>query len=440
MTQPPLLELAAPPFPADLLSRLLDGQVVVVRGLLQRTGLLAPMTAASLDGIGAVVGQARAEAVGKAGFARIHELVDPDEITAITDAIYERLTPAAPEALRTALSFLFGRRSGYYFERSPNVRFHIPYDAAAAHRRALAVFARRRGDGKVTAHGPHRDAWVDCPQNAINVWIAVGPVRHGNGLTIFHDEYRRQFRFRDGYIEPGVRLSKPLTFDLAPGDAVVFHSNHLHGSELNQTGDTRFVVSFRATFGRPNYPHGHYHHYLHAGLAGGPLGFLAGLPQNLQWSFVRYQARRLQFRLLGRRRMTGDDGPTPVAGHSGSGRVSAGKPGVLSIPVADFADGPLQALTADVVVAKLEPARFVAFERRCPHQGGDLAGGWVDGEAIVCPLHSLRIDPDTGASPCGSLRALRRYRCDVGDGLVCVDLSGAADAGGAADVDGARGH
>lgn len=432
MTQPSLVELAAPPYPAAMLSRLLDGQVVVVRGLLQQTGLLGPMIAASLDGVRAVVGEARAEAIGHAGFARIHERVDPDEITAITDAVYERLTPAAPAALRTALSFLFGRRSGYYFERSPNVRFHIPYDAAARHRRTLAAFARRRGDGKVTAHGPHRDAWVDCPQNAINLWVALGPVRQGNGLTIFHDEYRRQFRFRDGYLEPGVSLSRPLTFDLAPGDAVIFHSNHLHGSELNQTGDTRFVVSFRATFGRPHYPHGHYHHYLHAGLAGGSLGFLAGVPQNLQWSFVRYQFRRLQFLLLGRRRMTGDDGPAPVAARAGIGTNAADSPGAVSIPVAAFADRPLQAPTADVVVAKLGQDRFVALERRCPHQGGDLAAGWVDGERVVCPLHSLGFDPDTGASPCKSLRTLRRYRCEVADGLVHVDLSASEEPRGVA--------
>jgi nitrite reductase/ring-hydroxylating ferredoxin subunit len=53
--------------------------------------------------------------------------------------------------------------------------------------------------------------------------------------------------------------------------------------------------------------------------------------------------------------------------------------------------------------------------------GGDLAGGWIDDQKLVCPLHSLPFDPETGASPCHSLPALRRYACHVRDGRVHVD-------------------
>lgn len=35
----------------------------------------------------------------------------------------------------------------------------------------------------------------------------------------------------------------------------------------------------------------------------------------------------------------------------------------------------------------------------CPHQGGPLAEGTMDGTAIVCPWHSWVFDVTTGVSP-----------------------------------------
>jgi nitrite reductase/ring-hydroxylating ferredoxin subunit len=409
----------------DLARRVLGGEVVVARKLLQQTGLFDAMVADSLAGIRAAAGEEAARRVERDGFDRIHEWVRPETIPAVTDAIYARLTPIAHAALRRLLPAVFPGAVDYYFERSPNIRFHIPYDDTAEHRRAYARFADKRGEGKITAHGPHRDPWVDCPDNAINVWIAVGPVRQGNGLTVFVDEYRKPFAFRDGYIDWGVQLGKPLTFDLQPGDAVLFHGNHLHGSELNRTDRTRYVVSYRVTLGKPHYPHGHYHHYLHGGLAGGRWNWLAGLPQNLQWSFIRYQFRRLQYKLMARRRMTGRDAGPPGGGSPAGDSLAGLTVAVSAVPV-----GAIRAVSDAVCVARIDEQRFVAFGRRCPHQGGDLAGGWIDEGRLVCPLHSLPFDPGNGASPCRSIRPLQRFRCAVRNGVVHVSAepSGGADA------------
>lgn len=410
----------------DLARRVLGGEVVVVRRLLQQAGLFDAVVADSLAGVAVAVGDETARQVERGGFDRIHEWVAPEAIPAVTDAIYARLTPLAPATLRRLLPAVFRGAAGYYFERSPNVRFHVPYDGTAEHRRTYAKFAAKRGEGKITAHGPHRDPWVDYPDNAINVWIAVGPVRHGNGLTVFLDEYRRQFAFRDGYIDWGVQLRKPLSFDLQPGDAVLFHGNHLHGSELNRTDRTRYVLSYRVTLGMPHYPHGHYHHYRHGGLAGGRWDWLAGLPQNLQWSFVRYQLRRLQYRLFARRRMTGRD-----EGAASAEDRSLRSPAALAVAVSAVPVGAILALSDTVCVARLTEQRFVALGRRCPHQGGDLAGGWIDDGQVVCPLHSLPFDPATGASPCRSIRPLQRFHCAVRDGVVHVSADPACDTGAA---------
>ena len=50
---------------------------------------------------------------------------------------------------------------------------------------------------------------------------------------------------------------------------------------------------------------------------------------------------------------------------------------------------------AQVAVFNLD-GRFYAIEDVCTHDGGDLAGGELDGEAIVCPRHGARFSVKTG--------------------------------------------
>jgi len=40
--------------------------------------------------------------------------------------------------------------------------------------------------------------------------------------------------------------------------------------------------------------------------------------------------------------------------------------------------------------------RFLATENRCPHRAGPLCDGIVTGDAVVCPLHSWKINLSTG--------------------------------------------
>jgi nitrite reductase (NADH) small subunit len=41
---------------------------------------------------------------------------------------------------------------------------------------------------------------------------------------------------------------------------------------------------------------------------------------------------------------------------------------------------------------------FVAVENRCPHRGGPLADGIVNGATVVCPLHAWQFDLRSGVS------------------------------------------
>lgn len=40
---------------------------------------------------------------------------------------------------------------------------------------------------------------------------------------------------------------------------------------------------------------------------------------------------------------------------------------------------------------------YFAFEDACPHDGGELAKGEIDGDEIVCPRHGARFSIRTGA-------------------------------------------
>ncbi len=39
---------------------------------------------------------------------------------------------------------------------------------------------------------------------------------------------------------------------------------------------------------------------------------------------------------------------------------------------------------------------FYALDNKCPHMGGDLSGGELDGETITCPRHGAQFNVRTG--------------------------------------------
>lgn len=61
-------------------------------------------------------------------------------------------------------------------------------------------------------------------------------------------------------------------------------------------------------------------------------------------------------------------------------------------------------------------ARVVAFDERCPHEGGRLGERLVDGCVVVCPVHGWSFDARTGRSRNLRAHAARLWRVRlVGD-------------------------
>jgi nitrite reductase (NADH) small subunit len=71
--------------------------------------------------------------------------------------------------------------------------------------------------------------------------------------------------------------------------------------------------------------------------------------------------------------------------------------------------------------------RFLAVENRCPHLGGPLSDGIVNGCQVVCPLHAWKVRLDTGAvDRPGTAACVRTFPTRVDGDTVLVLLPAAA--------------
>ena len=68
--------------------------------------------------------------------------------------------------------------------------------------------------------------------------------------------------------------------------------------------------------------------------------------------------------------------------------------------------------------------RFLATANRCPHRGGPLSDGIVTGSAVVCPLHTWKVNMETGCveRPGGIEACVETYPTRIDDGVVVVGL------------------
>ena len=65
---------------------------------------------------------------------------------------------------------------------------------------------------------------------------------------------------------------------------------------------------------------------------------------------------------------------------------------------------------------------FFAFQNVCPHRGGPVGEGEIEGTVITCPWHGWSFDITTGASPVNPAAKLTRYEVKVEGSDVKVAL------------------
>jgi len=82
----------------------------------------------------------------------------------------------------------------------------------------------------------------------------------------------------------------------------------------------------------------------------------------------------------------------------------------------------------EVAVFRSRQGALFATQALCPHRGGRLADGLLGGATLICPLHSLKFDLETGRSNDAAC-SLAIYRAWLDpNGQIVIDLGERTDA------------
>jgi nitrite reductase (NADH) small subunit len=64
--------------------------------------------------------------------------------------------------------------------------------------------------------------------------------------------------------------------------------------------------------------------------------------------------------------------------------------------------------------------RYYAIDNCCPHQGGPLAEGWIEGAVVTCPWHAWSFDVRTGAMLLADLSSVDTFEVQVVGSAISV--------------------
>lgn len=389
----------------DALSHVRNGGVVVFRDCVRQIGCAEKLRELTLAEMRLHCDATQIRRIESEGFEKVHEILSARQIFDVNVGLTERMKPEVARFIGLFASQILEHHKRVYICGLPVVRFFVPHDVFSATR---DLFSKRQGFLQI--QGPHHDTWFDHATESLNVWIAIGRVRRGNGLIVYPD-HGQEYLAHDGErsMPKSSCLGRSISFDLEPGDIIFFHGETLHSSELNVTGETRYVVTNRFTLNQPRFKeHEQWQNWYDSALLGTALRRLAVWPTYASKDYLLYKLKnnRLLRRLLKPKVMHGGEPvPVPAVDAAGSGDVL----NLNNMPV-----GEIRALTKDRCILKSENG-LVAFSRFCTHEGADLAHAvYVDGH-IQCPWHHLSFDAITGQQPCQSLRHLKMFPVSAED-------------------------
>ncbi len=66
--------------------------------------------------------------------------------------------------------------------------------------------------------------------------------------------------------------------------------------------------------------------------------------------------------------------------------------------------------------------QFHAVDNTCPHRGGPLGEGSLDGATVTCPWHGWQFDVTTGSSPVNPMARIQKYQVKVEGEDLYIDL------------------
>ena len=94
-------------------------------------------------------------------------------------------------------------------------------------------------------------------------------------------------------------------------------------------------------------------------------------------------------------------------------------------PLAEFPAGSLAQIQIEGSAYALcndSSGTIRCFDGLCPHAGGPLGEGNLDGDQIICPWHAWAFDCKTGVNDFDSDIQLKSHPVVIQDGSIFVDL------------------
>ena len=92
--------------------------------------------------------------------------------------------------------------------------------------------------------------------------------------------------------------------------------------------------------------------------------------------------------------------------------------------VKDLKEGQAKVASAggkDVALFNVD-GKFHACENTCPHKGGPLGEGMLDGDVVTCPWHGWRFNVKTGVSPVNPAAKINTLKTKVEGDKVLVEV------------------
>lgn len=390
---------------------------VLARHTPQREDMLRTLQDHALSCIERISGAAVAAAVRVEGLRYLHRHVPLDDIARITEAFYTS-RPCESDMWRmmaTVAKDEMGMDGGFYLLREVFLRIVPPFstyrDRPGYHVRRRDVDALKY---KFGSHAPHRDSWAGDSVNLLNVWMAIDEVPAAAGITVFpgfEDIELPHLSTTPFYATHEANLPVvPQTFDMRPGDCVLFGADELHGTRLNTTDVTRVAVSGRIALDTPRY---------------WPQFASTNRDQWLRASELdRPEPDFIE---------SHETVAAPPTDSEGSHHTRLPRP-VRAASYHDWTDACAQSEIAggqgfSIRIGEKEIALFrrgsdiIALDNVCPHLYYRLANGPQRDGRVTCPGHCLSFDLETGACTDDPSFAVRRHQTRVEGDRVFVKLA-----------------
>ena len=385
-----LIDLTATEFAtlSSAIDRVRAGDIIIVRGICQHLDYFDEIHDKLIDRIRSHAGEDVATAIRERGIQHMHEYLDGEKLFDINIAVRKPLGAAMIGFVIRFVHDTLNYSKPVYIHSQTIVRFFCPYEYTREHATTL-----QHAPGFTQIQGPHRDSWFDHATRGLNLWLAVGPVRAGNGLLIYPRLWGKDIPHNGLYqISRKQPLGKPINFELDPGDMIFFAGEHFHSSEVNATGETRIVLTNRFCLDRPVFSESNQiHHWIHSIAYSNPfqrhLRWLIDIPYSQLFGYLTSRILRRLRKFVGVEKVA-----RPID-------VEALEFENLREPNIRIVDNATIAVTLD--------GEEQLLSRYCPHEGADLAFGYIKGSNIYCAWHNAAFDWRSGKSHCAGLKNLR---------------------------------